>query len=110
MKERLLRPVKDPRAAKFLSGTTLNPSISRSQYSSSRDNEGGSKQATAKRSYYASIDDAGNWPKELGEYNKRFTKALEKIKRRHDGVVTTVGMCLQQFYEEGWHLTNNPFQ
>jgi pyruvate dehydrogenase kinase 2/3/4 len=30
------------------------------------------------------------WPPEVHEYNKRFTKALEAIKRRHDPTVTTV--------------------
>jgi pyruvate dehydrogenase kinase 2/3/4 len=30
------------------------------------------------------------WPPEVYDYNKRFTQALEKIKRRHDPTVTTV--------------------
>lgn len=30
------------------------------------------------------------WPPEVYEYNKRFTKALEHIKKRHDPTVTTV--------------------
>ncbi|TFY83670.1 hypothetical protein EWM64_g353 [Hericium alpestre] len=31
-----------------------------------------------------------NWPPEVHDYNKRFTKTLEAIKRRHDPTVTTV--------------------
>lgn len=30
------------------------------------------------------------WPPEVHDYNKRFTKCLDKIKRRHDPTVTTV--------------------
>lgn len=31
------------------------------------------------------------WPPEVVDYNKRFTKTLQKIKQRHDPVVTTMG-------------------
>jgi pyruvate dehydrogenase kinase 2/3/4 len=31
-----------------------------------------------------------DWPPEVYEYNKRFTKVLENIKKRHDPTVTTV--------------------
>ena len=30
------------------------------------------------------------WPPEVHDYNKRFTRSLENIKRRHDPTVTTV--------------------
>ncbi len=46
---------------------------------------------SASRRYYASADDGQEWPPELHDYNKRFAKVLEGIKRRHDSVVTTVG-------------------
>lgn len=46
---------------------------------------------SAARRYYAAADDGQEWPPELQDYNKRFAKALEGIKRRHDSVVTTVG-------------------
>lgn len=37
------------------------------------------------------MDDGGNWPAEVVDYNKRFTKMLQRIKTRHDPVVTTMG-------------------
>ena len=43
------------------------------------------------RRYFAAVDDGGEWPPELADYNKRFTNTLDKIKRRHDAVVPTVG-------------------
>lgn len=46
---------------------------------------------SASRRYYAAADDGQEWPPELHDYNKRFAKVLEGIKRRHDSVVTTVG-------------------
>ena len=39
--------------------------------------------------YYARTTNT-EWPPEVHDYNKRFTKALEDIKRRHDPTVTTV--------------------
>jgi len=39
--------------------------------------------------YYAEAKGI-DWPPEIQEYNKRFTKALDFIKKRHDPTVTTV--------------------
>lgn len=39
--------------------------------------------------YYASTN-RSDWPPEVQDYNKRFTKLLEHIKSRHDPTVTTV--------------------
>jgi pyruvate dehydrogenase kinase 2/3/4 len=39
--------------------------------------------------YYAKASGI-DWPPEVQDYNKRFTKALEAIKKRHDPTVTTV--------------------
>lgn len=39
--------------------------------------------------YYANAHGV-DWPPEIQEYNKRFTRTLEKIKTRHDPTVTTV--------------------
>jgi pyruvate dehydrogenase kinase 2/3/4 len=39
--------------------------------------------------YYAEAKGI-DWPPEIQEYNKEFTKALELIKKRHDPTVTTV--------------------
>ncbi|KAF9031782.1 mitochondrial pyruvate dehydrogenase [Panaeolus papilionaceus] len=41
------------------------------------------------RRYFANTQHI-NWPPELQDYNKRFTKLLEHIKSRHDPTVTTV--------------------
>ena len=40
--------------------------------------------------YYANPHLKVEWPPEVHEYNEAFTKALVKIKKRHDPVVTTV--------------------
>ena len=39
--------------------------------------------------YYARITNT-EWPPEIYDFNRRFTKTLEAIKRRHDPTVTTV--------------------
>ena len=39
--------------------------------------------------YYARISNT-EWPPEIHDYNSRFTKTLDTIKRRHDPTVTTV--------------------
>lgn len=42
------------------------------------------------RRYYANTSHVKEWPPEVREYNRSFTKALESIKKRHDPTVTTV--------------------
>lgn len=42
------------------------------------------------RRYYAEAPTTMSWPPELHDYNRRFTRLLEAIKRRHDPTVTTV--------------------
>lgn len=85
--------------SKILSQTTHNPSVRMGQYrsspapSSGNENDNPTPKASARR-YYAAADDGQEWPPELQDYNKRFAKALEGIKRRHDSVVTTVGRDL----------------
>ncbi|CAL1699837.1 unnamed protein product [Somion occarium] len=41
------------------------------------------------RRYYANTSGI-TWPPEIRDYNRRFTKSLETIKKRHDPTVTTV--------------------
>jgi pyruvate dehydrogenase kinase 2/3/4 len=78
--------------AKQLSQATKNPSVKEGQYRSEPGQNGnGSPKAMATKRYYVPSDDGDDWPPELNAYNKRFAEALEKIKRRHDSVVTTVG-------------------
>lgn len=42
------------------------------------------------RRYYANTSTVKEWPPEVREYNRAFTKTLETIKKRHDPTVTTV--------------------
>lgn len=51
---------------------------------------------SAKR-YYSAADDGGDWPPELNDYNTRFANTLDKIKRRHDSVVTTVAQGILEY-------------
>ena len=91
IRQRLLRPGKAD--SKALSETTPNPSVKQGQYRSlpQTNGNGNGAKTSASRRYYASADDGGDWPPELHDYNQRFAKTLEGIKRRHDSVVTTVG-------------------
>ena len=94
VRERLLRPMKQSgRESKILSQATPNPSIRDGRYKSQHANGNGNSNGGkgSARRYFAAIDDGKDWPPELNDYNKRFAKALEGIKRRHDSVVTTVG-------------------
>jgi len=85
VRDRLLKPGKNGSRGKFMDEATQNPSIN-------GNGNGSNKAMGAARRYFASTDDTGDWPRELSDYNKRFRNVLDKIKRRHDGVVTTVGM------------------
>lgn len=102
VKERLLKPAKAPSRA--LSDATQNPSVERGQYRSQQNPNGTDNHSESKRSspsvrrYYVPADDGNNdWPPELDGYNKKFAEALEKIKRRHDSVVTTVAQGILEW-------------
>ena len=96
VRERLLKPSKqNGTLSKVLSYATQNPSVKQGQYRSLPNGNGnvhgnGGTKGSARR-YYAAADDGEEWPPELSDYNRRFANTLEGIKRRHDGVVTTVG-------------------
>ncbi|MCJ1372422.1 hypothetical protein MMC20_003646 [Loxospora ochrophaea] len=101
IRQRLLRSTKqNGRESKILSQTTQNPSVKRGQYQSSPQSNGssnGHSGRTSSRRYYASADDGQEWPPELNDYNQRFSKTLEGIKRRHDSVVTTVAQGILEY-------------
>lgn len=102
VKERLLRPAKiNGGHNKVLPGATQNPSIRQGQYRSSPlHNDGkhnGNGKAVAVRRYFVPSDEHGNWPPELNDYNQRFSKTLQHIKRRHDGVVTSVAQGILEW-------------
>lgn len=87
-KDRLLNPPKN--SSKRLSQTTRNPSLSSSEGVNSGN-------GTNSRRYFAAIDDGLAWPPELADYNKKFSRCLEQIKRRHDPVVTTVAQGINEY-------------
>ncbi|KAL8742973.1 MAG: hypothetical protein Q9190_004619 [Brigantiaea leucoxantha] len=97
IRQRLLRPGKAD--SKALSETTPNPSVKQGQYRSlpQTNGNGNGAKTSASRRYYASADDGGDWPPELHDYNQRFAKTLEGIKRRHDSVVTTVAQGILEY-------------
>jgi pyruvate dehydrogenase kinase 2/3/4 len=104
VKERLSRPVKNPRAAKAFSETSENPSVKPGQYRSqppkTADKENGHSDSRVNglRKYYTgTAEDNGHWPPELADYNNKFAATLEKIKRRHDPVVTTVAQGILEY-------------
>ncbi|KAE9991751.1 hypothetical protein Vi05172_g7942 [Venturia inaequalis] len=102
VRERLLRPAKQRSDSRILSQTTQNPSVRKGQYSSmpehtNNNGTGSGKAAPAKKSYYVPADDGNEWPPELSAYNIRFAETLEKIKRRHDSVVTTVAQGILEW-------------
>ncbi|TDZ31119.1 [Pyruvate dehydrogenase (acetyl-transferring)] kinase [Colletotrichum spinosum] len=100
-KERLIRPAKFFGKGSMLSEATRNPSIEEGQYASLPQSNGNGfnkqKAAAAARRYFAMVDDTGDWPAELRLYNERFAKALHGIKRRHDGVVTTMAQGILEY-------------
>jgi len=106
VRERLLQPTKRTgRDQRLISQATQNPSVKQGQYRSAPEangNLGGSvtrevKGATTSRRYYAAADDGQDWPPELSAYNTKFADTLEKIKRRHDSVVTTVAQGILEW-------------
>jgi len=73
--------------------STPNPSFKESTYSRNSDGNGahrGRFRIPIEKRYYARTTTKTEWPPEIHEYNKRFTRTLEAIKRRHDPTVTTV--------------------
>ncbi|KAI9848256.1 MAG: hypothetical protein M1838_000612 [Thelocarpon superellum] len=104
VKDRLLRPPKkNHHTSPILSQTTPNPSVEPGRYRSSpwqdqsNGSNGTSKRPATTRRYYATVDDGLEWPPELHDYNQRFAKTLEVIKRRHDSVVTTIAQGILEY-------------
>jgi pyruvate dehydrogenase kinase 2/3/4 len=91
----------------LLPEATPNPSIEEGQYTSMppsahNNNNNNGTQAWAKkyhaaRRYFAMVDDSGDWPPDLQLYNQKFAQTLHKIKRRHDGVVTTMAQGILEY-------------
>ena len=96
-RERLTKPAKNGRS-RTLSQATQNPSLQSNQSTQSNGTNGAGSAKGAARRYFAPLEDnSGDWPPELADYNKRFVSTLEKIKRRHDGVVPTVAQGILEY-------------
>lgn len=100
MRARLLRPTKNlDGESNFLDEATKNPSIREGQYRSSPASvlNGNGRGAALRRYYVPSDDNNEDWPPEINDYNQRFAKTLQHIKRRHDSVVTTVAQGILEW-------------
>ncbi|EEQ87444.1 hypothetical protein RJZ56_006336 [Blastomyces dermatitidis] len=117
VRARLLRPSKpNGREVRVLEEATRNPSIRDDRYRSSTTsilrangslsntngattigNGNGRRTVAGNRRYFVSADDGQEWPPELNEYNNKFSKTLQHIKRRHDAVVTTVAQGILEY-------------
>ncbi|GAB7362517.1 hypothetical protein MBLNU230_g2836t1 [Neophaeotheca triangularis] len=107
VKERLMKPARtNGKTSRILSETSNNPSVAKGQYRSQppgkengngNGNGGPEKKGTNLRRYFSAADDGNNWPPELNDYNIRFKNTLERIKRRHDSVVTTVAQGILEY-------------
>ncbi|KAI9747528.1 MAG: hypothetical protein M4579_007445 [Chaenotheca gracillima] len=119
IRDRLLRsPKSNGNHSAILSQATQNPSVEPGKYTSSpweqnsngassnqngNGNGGGSgggggkKPSSARRYYATTIDDGLEWPPELRDYNRRFSRTLDVIKRRHDSVVTTIAQGILEY-------------
>jgi pyruvate dehydrogenase kinase 2/3/4 len=86
---------------RMLPEATPNPSIEEGQFVSWPNqrgaNGGWSKRYHSTRRYFAAVDDIADWPPELQLYNLKFGECLKKIKRRHDGVVTTMAQGILEY-------------
>ncbi|KAJ5363563.1 kinase [Penicillium cataractarum] len=109
VRNRLLRPgrMNDGSPSKILSEATQNPSIREGQYRSSTTANGtingngkSAAAAAAGRRYFVPADGNVEWPPELNDYNQRFSRTLQQIKRRHDSVVTTVAQGILEWKRE----------
>jgi pyruvate dehydrogenase kinase 2/3/4 len=106
VRDRLMKPARqNGKPSKILAEATQNPSVERGQYSSSPWQQNGNgngnghndaRKGSARR-YFAGIEDSKDWPPELHDYNQRFADTLNTIKRRHDGVVTTVAQGILEY-------------
>ncbi|KAK8087030.1 kinase [Apiospora phragmitis] len=98
VRERLLKPGRfNGKTSAMLSEATPNPSLEAGQYASMNETSSGGKKQHAARRYFAMVDDSGDWPPDLQAYNQKFSQTLNKIKRRHDGVVTTMAQGILEY-------------
>lgn len=58
--------------------------------------EEANKTASSRR-YFAAVEPNVQWPMEIVNYNREVTSALQRIKSRHDGVVSTVAQGVNEW-------------
>ncbi|KAK9465849.1 mitochondrial branched-chain alpha-ketoacid dehydrogenase kinase-domain-containing protein [Lipomyces arxii] len=80
------------RTARTLMENTENPSLAGEDYRPVN-----RKSSVNSRRYFVFLDDSIRWSPEIHEYNKKFTRCLSVIKRRHDPVVTTVAQGINEY-------------
>ncbi|KAK8165679.1 pyruvate dehydrogenase kinase-like protein [Phyllosticta citrichinensis] len=103
VRQRLIAPSKRNRESRILSQTTQNPSVRAGQYRSAppepeeNGNGNGHGKIASQKRYFVASDGLEDWPPELHQYNIRFAQILERIKRRHDSVVTTVAQGILEY-------------
>ncbi|KAI6777099.1 hypothetical protein HG530_001044 [Fusarium avenaceum] len=99
VRSRLMKPSKAlGRNAFRLPAATPNPSIDEGEsdgWGGLQNGNGKNKSLT--RRYFAVVDDTSDWPPDLHLYNQRFAQTLHHIKRRHDGVVTTMAQGILEY-------------
>lgn len=106
IRSRLSKPGKSFTRGIKLSEATPNPSLGDIdtsgwglQLNANGGNNGNShgKAKSLSRRYFAMVEDTSDWPPDLHLYNQRFAQTLHKIKRRHDGVVTTMAQGILEY-------------
>jgi pyruvate dehydrogenase kinase 2/3/4 len=107
VRDRLSKPSRSSnKTVSMLSEATPNPSIEEAEVSGwghagwgtqPQQQRNNGKRFTSTRRYFAAVDDTGDWPPELHLYNRRFSKLLDSIKRRHDSVVTTMAQGILEY-------------
>lgn len=101
-----------PNSRTAIEGATLNPAFDeRSSFEEGAEDSGhlaiqsgngtnsngnGKKRVPLANRYYANLSGI-EWPPEVIDYNEQFTRCLEKIKKRHDAVVTTVAQGVLEY-------------
>ncbi|KAG9256632.1 pyruvate dehydrogenase kinase [Emericellopsis atlantica] len=114
VRSRLTKPAKHyGRNTLKLSEATPNPSLGEGDTSgwgglhASANGHGANKTKSLSRRYFAMVDDSSEWPPELQLYNQRFAQTLHGIKRRHDGVVTTMAQGILEYKRQRQRMQIN---
>lgn len=86
------------RYSALLPDNTTNPSLDEYHFKSTPTQK---TSGLNRRRYYANVDpEVSSWPPEVYEFNKQITATLQKIKQRHDPVVTTVAQGITEWKQK----------